>query len=492
MEFFNQRVTHMSFHSRHTRRIAKLETELAHATTYERWHDIAQELDQLEGTEKWRQDDESDLYHNALLRQHLTEMRAYQEDGNAELLFEVLQESAYRHMAEISDPNLYKTARAGTKHLITEYLDQVVSAMHYICDNEFPGVTPKQKLESYVRADHVFGRPALMMSGGAALGIYNLGVVYALLELNVLPTVISGSSMGSFIAVVIGSRTRTELVDMFHNLDELNTTALQMVSPMSMLKDKVVLDSKRLFSCIKDNTGSLTFQEAYKKSGLIINLSVSPTRARQKPRLLNYLTTPNVMLAHGSLASCAIPHVFAPVTLMYKDSKGNELPYMGTETWSDGSIYSDIPRQRMSRLHNVNKAIVSQSNPHVIPFMAMKQNKSLATSTRNAILSSMKAQTSIALDFARSSVKPGGIRSILDKAHAVAVQQYHGDINIHLPPRPSIYKKILTNPDAESLQHFMLLGQRATWPQVPCIQDQTRINRAFDECIAKLRKNVEA
>lgn len=167
------------------------------------------------------------------------------------------------------------------------------------------------------------------------------------------------------------------------------------------------------------------------------------------------------------------------------------MPYMGTETWSDGSVYSDIPRQRMSRLHNVNKAIVSQSNPHVIPFMAMRQDKSLATSTRNAILHSLKAQTSIALDFARDSVRSKGLRSFLDKAHAVSVQQYSGDINIHLPPRPSIYKKILSNPDVESLQHFMLLGQRAAWPQIPCIRDQTRVNRAFDECIAKLKAEVE-
>ena len=481
----------MSLRSGHARKVEHLNAALEDAGSYAQWLEIARELDHLEGLAEWREDDESDLYHYALLRQHVAELRAYRDEGNAVLLFEVLQESAYRHMAEISNPELYQVARAGTKHLIGEYLDQVVAAMHFICDTEFAGATAAQKLAHFVRAEHVYGRPALMMSGGAALGIYNLGVVYALLEQDVLPTVISGASMGSFIAVVIGSRTRSELIEMFHNLDQLHTTALQLVSPMSMLRDKVVMDSKQLFKCIQANTGTLTFQESFEKSGLIINLSVSPTRARQKPRLLNYLTTPNVLLAHGSLASCAIPHVFPPVTLMCKDAHGNEVPYMGTETWSDGSVYSDIPRQRMSRLHNVNKAIVSQSNPHVIPFMAMKQKKTLATTTRNAVLHSLKAQTSIALDFARSSVRNRGLRSFLDKAHAVAVQQYSGDINIHLPPKPSIYKKILTNPDLESLQHFMLLGQRATWPRLPCIVDQTRVNSAFDQCIAKLRVAVE-
>jgi NTE family protein len=328
------------------------------------------------------------------------------------------------------------------------------------------------------------------MSGGGALGVYNIGVVAALLDAGVLPEVISGASMGSFVAVVVGSRSREDLLELFQNLDRLHITALQMVSPMTMLKDKVILDSDQLFECVDINSGGLTFKEAFEKSGLVINISVSPTRSRQKPRLLNHLTSPDVLIAHASLASCAIPGVFPPVTLMCRNVRGESVHYMGTEKWTDGSVYGDIPVQRMSRLHNVNVSIVSQSNPHVIPFTAIHKagTPRLLSNTSAAIFHSLKAQATILMDFARSSVDNRRLRSLLDKGHAVLAQQYHGDINIHLPPTPAIYTKLLSNPDDKGMDEYMLLGRRATWPQMAAIRDKTRISRAFESCISSLRE----
>ena len=39
-----------------------------------------------------------------------------------------------------------------------------------------------------------------------------------------------------------------------------------------------------------------------------------------------------------------------------------------TERWIDGSFGNDLPMMRIGRLHNVNHFIVSQVNPHVLPF----------------------------------------------------------------------------------------------------------------------------
>jgi predicted acylesterase/phospholipase RssA len=38
--------------------------------------------------------------------------------------------------------------------------------------------------------------------------------------------------------------------------------------------------------------------------------------------------------------------------------------------WKDGSLHADIPISRISELFNVNHFIVSQTNPHAIPFMS--------------------------------------------------------------------------------------------------------------------------
>jgi NTE family protein len=478
--------------SARSRRLHSLEYAMEQALGYDEWLQAAEELDSLQGLDDWREDDVSDLYHYALVKEHSTNLRKYRKKGDVVNLLTTLEESLYRHLGEIGAPELYRKALAGTKRLITEFLEEVDASMRYICDNDYPGLSNADKLAQFEQAARVYGRPALLMSGGAALGVYNIGVVAALLDADVLPQVISGASMGSFVAVVIGSRSREDLMDLFQNLDRLHTTALQMVSPMTMLKDKVILDSDQLFECIDTNSGGLTFREAFEKSGLVIKIPVSPTRSRQKPRLLNHLTSPDVMIAHASLASCAIPGVFPPVTLMCRDGQGETVPYMGTEKWTDGSVYGDIPVQRMSRLHNVNMSIVSQSNPHVIPFTALHKAEAprLLSNTSSALLNSVKAQATVALDFARSSVSYRPLRSLLDSGHAVLAQQYHGDINIHLPPKPAIYTRLLTNPDEKGMDEYMLLGRRATWPELAAIRDKTRISRAFDSCIASLRARI--
>ncbi|NJN36554.1 MAG: hypothetical protein HC794_05210 [Nitrospiraceae bacterium] len=35
------------------------------------------------------------------------------------------------------------------------------------------------------------------------------------------------------------------------------------------------------------------------------------------------------------------------------------MPYLDGERWVDGSLHGDLPKQRLSRLHNVNHFIVS-------------------------------------------------------------------------------------------------------------------------------------
>jgi predicted acylesterase/phospholipase RssA len=44
-------------------------------------------------------------------------------------------------------------------------------------------------------------------------------------------------------------------------------------------------------------------------------------------RLLNYLTTPNVLVWSAAVASCAIPGVFAPVELKARGMNGEVRPY---------------------------------------------------------------------------------------------------------------------------------------------------------------------
>jgi len=57
-----------------------------------------------------------------------------------------------------------------------------------------------------------------------------------------------------------------------------------------------LFDIDVLQECIRSNIGDVTFQEAFNKTRRILNITVSSSTVHELPRLLNYLTAPNVVL----------------------------------------------------------------------------------------------------------------------------------------------------------------------------------------------------
>eukprot|EP00614_Pseudopedinella_elastica_P006151 CAMPEP_0172603474 /NCGR_PEP_ID=MMETSP1068-20121228/23725_1 /TAXON_ID=35684 /ORGANISM="Pseudopedinella elastica, Strain CCMP716" /LENGTH=166 /DNA_ID=CAMNT_0013405227 /DNA_START=14 /DNA_END=511 /DNA_ORIENTATION=+ len=60
------------------------------------------------------------------------------------------------------------------------------------CTPPADSIPTEVKLAFFNEMRHAYGRTALMLSGGAALGLYHVGVVKALLEGGLLPRVVSG------------------------------------------------------------------------------------------------------------------------------------------------------------------------------------------------------------------------------------------------------------------------------------------------------------
>jgi len=89
------------------------------------------------------------------------------------------------------------------------------------------------------------------------------------------------------------------------------------------------------------------------------------------PRLLNYLTAPNVLIWSAIAASCSVPFIFSASEIMAKDPQtGKPQPWnASSQRWIDGSVENDLPMAKLSELFNVNHFIVSQVNPHIVPFL---------------------------------------------------------------------------------------------------------------------------
>jgi len=94
-----------------------------------------------------------------------------------------------------------------------------------------------------------------------------------------------------------------------------------------------------------------------------------------RPRLLNYLTSPNVVVWSAVLCSCALPEFYGPQQLFVKNTKTGGLEnYHSEETnivqeYIDGSFTGDLPLEEISALFNVNSFITTQVNPHGVPFV---------------------------------------------------------------------------------------------------------------------------
>ena len=188
-----------------------LEGHLAQASSYEDWQQAAREHDRVSGMDAWKQTDESDHYDYADIGRRLQELRDLRARGDDMGLLFVLNEGIHGNMSGIGQSSLYEAARFGTKQLIVDYVDELIDSLKHVSSLPESDITWQDKLDFFERASHCFGRSALMLSGAGSLLHFHAGVVKTLIDENLLPTVVSGSSGGALIAGVLGTHDDDEL-----------------------------------------------------------------------------------------------------------------------------------------------------------------------------------------------------------------------------------------------------------------------------------------
>ncbi|MCH2557027.1 MAG: DUF3336 domain-containing protein [Alcanivorax sp.] len=468
------------------RSLKQLERVIEHASNYQEWLEASREHDRLSGADDWKEIDRSPHYDYELIRNRLWQIRQARERGDVNKLVFHLHEGLHGNLGNISNPALYGHTRVGTKRLIERYLDEVCTALEYLCDGEFEHFGLKRKLDFFETTGAAFGQSCLMLSGGAALGLFHVGVVKTLWEQGLLPSVISGSSAGSIVASVVGSHNDTELAAKLEP-ENLYLEAFRAIGWKGLLRGTPVLDGDHLEACLEENIQDLTFEEAYRKTGREINITVSPYDRNQQSRLLNWRTSPNVLIRKAALASCAIPGIYPPVTLWAKSLEGERVPYIPGRKFVDGSIQDDLPIRRLSRLFGVNHSIVSQTNPHVVPFLPRSERTDSSFSTLSDwAIRNVSMNLHYGLELVRRRVQSNDLGLIVDKAQTVVRQRYIGDINLIPPRQPLNALRVLSNPSVKDVRAFIRAGERTTWPKIWMIGNTTRISRTFRACRERL------
>jgi NTE family protein len=466
----------------------KLKKALEAATSYSEWKEAAIAHDARSGMDRWRQIEQSKRYDYVSIRVRLDNLRALRaRRDNRGLLF-TLHEGIHGNMGGMGRQALYDKSLFSTKQLIVDYVDEVVSALEHLADPAVEEISFEEKLDFFRRAAHCFGRSAFMMSGSGSLFYFHFGVIKALWKEGLLPNVLSGSSGGAFVGALLSTHSDGELEDLLdpdylvEQMEEQtgHYRSTSRIKPQMMRIDEI---KKIIESMIPD----LTFEEAYKLTGRELNISIAPAEKHQKSRLLNAITSPNVFIREAVLASAAVPGVYPPVTLTARNHLGEKQAYLPSRKWVDGSVSDDMPAKRLARLYGVNHYIVSQTNPHVIPFVADGKKKDDALSMiKNAGVTTARAWVNAG---ASTIEKPLSYSPSLTRWSTMALsvlnQDYIGDINILPANRFFNPFKVLAYLSVEEILELVASGEKSTWPRIEMIRTQTLISRTLSRILAE-------
>jgi len=408
-----------------------------------------------------------------------------------------------------------------------------------------------------------------MIQGGAALGFYHVGVVKALMENGLLPRVISGASAGSVLAAMIGTRTDDEcrldlfnlqgtttqghsgklMLDFFRPLPRcteitshdhnhgseirelyVNTAGwfhdgkrtFQLLLPIGIRnfssfiydilighrrpKDMLKNDTAWFRSCCAANIGDMTFQEAFDRTGRILNIIVSPQNRSDPPRLLNYLTAPHVIVWSAAVASSSLPGVFEPNKLLVKNADGSTRYESALGAgFIDGSMEADLPMQQLSEMFNINHFIISQANPHAVFLASFNRNQSVWShglfTFLHGVLVFLKKQVKAWIGSMIELIGAQRAAPIWDTRRGFAsqffTQEYEGrETDITLVPWAnhrsmlSALLHVLYNPSEAEFRDWIHAAERETWRYIPKIKSHVAEEITLDQCVQRLRKQL--
>lgn len=539
----------------HKKRVHRLLLSMQAASSFEQWLLCARELDDVEGATAWRMggsgaearqsssqgqgqehSSSSEEYDAELVAYMTAKLRADRRAAMASssslsaapssspsssaaadwhtLLFD-LRTVLHRQFGGIDAPSLFERAYCGTacgiealQREICRALDAVAAAPAPAAANGYNGLTDEVKAEFLDRARLQIGRTALALSGGGALALAHLGVAKCLLQAGLLPRVIAGTSGGAIVAGLLATRSDAEYLQLLMTPQLLTASGARFLPPArqmvaSFLRDwaagkaPAMVDTETFGAALRTFLGDATFLDAFQRTGRIVCVSVVARYGRNKhaptsPLLLSYLTAPHVLLWSAVAASCALPGLMRPTTLLARDASGVVRPYAPAGVQSvDGSLGADLPHRELGLLFHCQRVIASQANPHVVPFLSTTAAgasggavKPIDSNIVSRLL--MALQITAAVDVRSRVLLLSKLRLLPrffgEDASQLFLQSYEGHCTI-VPHYPAFSQwRALVQPDEAGLRALVAAGERATWPALAHIRSLVAIEKKLSAC----------
>lgn len=284
---------------------------MTQAKSYEEWKSVATKLDTLEGNDAWKLEAESHEYDVALVTARLKQLDDARINCDVKKMLFLIRTSLTRGLGGMGDLRLYKHSHVGTKALIERYIESAQQTMQALFEvstkqGDSCPVEPRDLMDSLLATRQSFGRSALLLSGGGTFGMNHVGVVGCLWKARLLPRIISGASAGSIVCAVLCTRTDAEIPDVLEEFCYGDLAVFEregdedgiLKKAARFLKYGALFDITNLMNVMRNKNllGDMTFQESYNRTRRILNITVSSASVYELPRLLNYVTAPNVMI----------------------------------------------------------------------------------------------------------------------------------------------------------------------------------------------------
>ncbi|CAH2448604.1 Lipase 3 [Komagataella phaffii CBS 7435] len=487
---------------------SRYKQDLQNAQSLEEWSYVASRLDSISGGELWRQNFISNKYDYKLISERLHSLRNARESKDFPHLLTLLRSSLLRNFGGIAEKELYTRAYSGTKTLIETYVAEILKCLIFINDFEYKddftntvNSFNQLKLDFFHDVRQTYGSTALILQGGSLFGLCHIGVIKAMYFKGLLPRIISGSGVGAVVAAFVCC-----LID-DHLLSHLVTLSKQMANLPDEVLDKrsgkvvenVVVrgfseDTLNFMKYTKSTIKHLTFEEAYLSTGKVLNIMVHPTNS-SAPFLLNYITTPNVMIISALYCSMGSGVLVENAHLYVKDINGEIKPMDYPEpcifmTPHEANTYMGVTYTRLTELFNVNHFIVSLARPYLAALVGNGLRHSSTWYPKRVLRTVMGLELQHRIDMLnRSGLLFGFIKRLAvdDKTPTTSTSEI--TIVPHLRTLVKDFTRIFdVSRSNENIPYWILVGERSVWPLFPILWTRTAIEFTLDDLYNNQRK----
>jgi predicted acylesterase/phospholipase RssA len=483
---------------------SKLVDNLRNSSNYQEYVENAKKLDHHLGLDEWCKEDRYKYYDWRNIRRTINNLRKLRHAKRYEDLMVVLQTCVKANFAGTENPLMYSHCYFGTKKLIEKYNTEVVRCLKVISSAKEINLREKRIFFKIVNKN--FGRTCLVLSGGASFCYNHFGVLRALIENDLMPKIISGTSGGGMIAAMAATRRNDELLELI---------TPELARKMNAFGDEPVwawvkrwwrtgarFDSVEWARKAQWWTkGSTTFEESYKKTGKILNISTVPSDIHSPTILCNYITSPSCCIWSAMLASAAVPGILNPVMLMEKTREDKVRPFSLGSKWKDGSLRTDVPLSTLNMYFNTKFSIVSQVNPHVMLWIFKNRGdigkpivRSKGKTFRGGfILSYLENLIKLEIIKWLKLVKEFQLfPNLLESDWSnLFLQNFGGTITLFPKIVLSDYFYILSDPTEERLTRIIKNGEMVSYPKLLFIKHRLAIERTIEECLKVSKVDID-